>query len=228
MNRMILPGAIALALVAGLVWWLTARPEPETAIPAGTTATQPADDTLAEDVDTSSIIEMTLGDPDAPVTVVEYASFTCPHCANFHDDQFKRLKADYIDTGKVRFVFRDVYFDRLGLWASMVARCGGTDRFFGIAGMLFDQQRKWIGDGQDPVAVADRLRKIGKAAGLDNELLDACLADNDKARTLVTWYQQHAEADGISSTPSLVIDGEKHSNMAYDELKALIDKALAQ
>jgi len=228
MNRMILPGAIALALVAGLVWWLTARPEPETAIPAGTTATQPADDTLAEDVDTSSIIEMTLGDPDAPVTVVEYASFTCPHCANFHDDQFKRLKADYIDTGKVRFVFRDVYFDRLGLWASMVARCGGTDRFFGIAGMLFDQQRKWIGDGQDPVAVADRLRKIGKAAGLDNELLDACLADNDKARTLVAWYQQHAEADGISSTPSLVIDGEKHSNMAYDELKALIDKALAQ
>ncbi|MCZ7676409.1 MAG: DsbA family protein [Roseovarius sp.] len=197
-------------------------------MPAGTTATQPADDTLAEDVDTSSIIEMTLGDPDAPVTVVEYASFTCPHCANFHDDQFKRLKADYIDTGKVRFVFRDVYFDRLGLWASMVARCGGTDRFFGIAGMLFDQQRKWIGDGQDPVAVADRLRKIGKAAGLDNELLDACLADNDKARTLVAWYQQHAEADGISSTPSLVIDGEKHSNMAYDELKALIDKALAQ
>jgi len=171
---------------------------------------------------------MTLGDADAPVTVVEYASFTCPHCANFHKDQFKRLKADYIDTGKVRFVFRDVYFDRLGLWAAMVARCGGSERFFGIAGMLFDQQRDWIGDGKDPVAVADRLRRIGKVAGMEEETLDACLADNDKAKTLVAWYQQNAEADGVKSTPTLVIDGQTHSNMAYDDLKELVEEALAQ
>ncbi|MBZ0123230.1 MAG: DsbA family protein [Roseovarius sp.] len=223
MNRIILPGAIALAIVAGLVWWLTARPGPETVAPPETAVAEPAGE-----IDTSSVVEMTLGDAGAPVTVIEYASFTCPHCANFHKDQFKRLKADYIDTGKVRFVFRDVYFDRLGLWASMVARCGGSERFFGIAEMLFAQQRDWIGDGQDPVAVADRLRRIGKAAGLEEDALDACLADNDKAKTLVAWYQQHAEADGVDSTPTLVVDGQTHSNMSYNDLRELVEKALAE
>ena len=88
------------------------------------------------DVDTSTIMEMTQGNPDAPVTVIEYASFTCPHCASFHKEQFKQLKADYIDTGKIHFIYRDVFFDRFGLWASMIARCGGQDRFFGIADMI--------------------------------------------------------------------------------------------
>jgi len=228
MNRIIFPGVIALAILAGLVWWQSAHPGPGLITPAPALASETEAEAPAEDIDTSSIVEMTLGDADAPVTVVEYASFTCPHCANFHNDQFKRLKADYIDTGKVRFVFRDVYFDRLGLWAAMVARCGGSERFFGISDMLFDQQRDWIGDGKDPVAVADRLRRIGKVAGLEEETLDACLADNDKAKTLVAWYQQHAEADGVKSTPTLVIDGQTHSNMAYDDLKELIDEVLAQ
>lgn len=228
MNRIILPGVIALAIVAGLVWWQTSQPGPSAIAPAPALASESAAEATEEDIDTSSIVEMTLGDADAPVTVVEYASFTCPHCANFHKDQFKRLKADYIDTGKVRFVFRDVYFDRLGLWAAMVARCGGSERFFGISEMLFDQQRDWIGDGKDPVAVADRLRRIGKVAGMEEETLDACLADNDKAKTLVAWYQQNAEADGVKSTPTLVIDGQTHSNMAYDDLKELVEEALAQ
>jgi len=168
---------------------------------------------------------MTLGDADAPVTLVEYASFTCPHCANFHDSQFKKLKTDYIDTGKVHFIYRDVYFDRLGLWAALVARCD-PERFFGVSDLLYSQQRDWIGEG-DPNAVVENLRRIGRVAGLDEEGLNTCLADNDKARTLVAWYQQNAEADEINSTPSLMIDGKKYSNMTYDELSAIIDKKLA-
>ena len=89
-----------------------------------------------------------IGEADAPVTIVEYASFTCPHCAHFHDDVFKKLKADYIDTGKVQFVYREVYFDRYGLWAAMMARCGGEMRYFGITDMLFDTAEGMGGIGR--------------------------------------------------------------------------------
>ena len=79
----------------------------------------------AQSADPSSIPDMILGDPEAPVEVIEYASYTCPHCASFHANQYKELKENYIDTGKIRFVYREVYFDRFGLWASMIARCSG-------------------------------------------------------------------------------------------------------
>lgn len=236
MNRMIVPGALALALVAGLAWWLNSTPTPaQSEMPFAAVNAQESDaeaeesaEAAEEDVDTSSIVEMSMGNPDAEVTVIEYASFTCPHCANFHQNQFKELKSDYIDTDKIHFIYRDVYFDRYGLWASMVARCGGEERFFGIADMLYKQQRDWIGNGQDPVAIADRLRKIGKVAGLEEDQLEACLTDNQKAKTLVAWYQEHAEEDDVSSTPTLIINGEKHSNMAYDELKDMLDEALSE
>ena len=81
----------------------------------------------ATEIDTSSVIEMTIGAEDAPIEMIEYASYTCPHCGKFHTDVFKKLKQNYIDTGKVRFTYREVYFDRYGLWASMVARCGGEE-----------------------------------------------------------------------------------------------------
>src|SRR5690606_29582376 len=89
------------------------------------------------------IPELVLGNKDATVTLTEYASYTCPHCANFHSSVFKELKRDYIDTGKIKFVYREVFFDRPGLWAAMVARCGGDMRYFGIQEMLYAQQKDW-------------------------------------------------------------------------------------
>lgn len=221
MNRNI----AVIALLAGVLamggWWvLEQRRGPD--LPAVGAAN--AQDSASE-VDTSDIVEMTLGDTEAPVSVVEYASYTCPHCATFHLGPFKKLKADYIDTGKVHFTYRDVYFDRLGLWAALVSRCD-PDRFFGVTNLLYSQQREWIGEG-DPAQVVENLRRIGRVAGLDEERLDTCLSDNDKARTLVAWYQQNADADEIDSTPSLVIDGQKYSNMSYDDLKSIIDEALS-
>jgi protein-disulfide isomerase len=224
MNRLILFGAAALVLVAGFVIWQTrGAPVPAGDLPYGAVNAQEA-----ADIDTSSIIEMKMGPDDAKVRIVEYASFTCPHCARFHEDQFKKLKADYIDTNKVQFIYRDVFFDRFGLWASMVARCGGPERFFGITEMIYAQQKEWIGTGQDPVQIANNLRKIGKVAGLNDDELDACLNDSEKAQTLVAWYQQNAEADDITSTPTLVINGKKHSNMSYAELSDLIDESLTE
>lgn len=176
------------------------------------------------EVDTSSIPDMSMGNPEAPVTVIEYASFTCPHCAAFHAGPYKQLKADYIDTGKINFVYREVYFDRFGLWASMIARCAGPEKFFGMADLMYSGQSEWARAGE-PTAIVDELRKIGRLAGLDGDTLEACLQDGEKARTLVAWYQENAEKDGINSTPSFVINGTKYENMAYDEMAKLIDEA---
>ncbi|QYX56897.1 DsbA family protein [Roseovarius sp. SCSIO 43702] len=221
MNRLLIAGAAAIALIAGAVWWMT-----QSRVPEGDPTAQ-TEEAAWEDIDTSGIVEMTMGPEDAEVTVTEYASFTCPHCADFHETQFKKLKSEYIDEGKIRFVYRDVYFDQLGLWASMVARCGGEEKFFGIADMIYDQQRDWIGEG-DPVQAGDALRKIGRAAGLDAETVNACLENEEQARTLVAWFRQHAEADDIDSTPTILINGEKYGNMSYSDLSRLIDEKLAE
>ena len=144
----------------------------------------------ASDFDTSSIVDMSIGNPDAPVTVIEYASYTCPHCARFHEGTFKELKSNYIDTGKINFVYREVYFDRYGLWASMIARCAGTpEAFFGMSDLFYEKQSEWARAG-DPSAIVGELRKIGLLAGLDNETMEACLQDGEKAQTLVAWYQE--------------------------------------
>jgi protein-disulfide isomerase len=182
----------------------------------------------ATDVDTSDIPDLVLGDADAPIELIEYASYTCPHCANFHSAVFEPLKKDYIDTGKVRFVYREVYFDKFGLWASMVARCGGDMRYFGIQKMLYEEQSEWLAGGKDTMEIVENLRKIGKRAGLTDENLDACLNDGDMAEKLYAKFTKEVEEYDINATPSLVIDGEKHSNMSYADLKEILDAKLAE
>lgn len=169
--------------------------------------------------------DFSLGEETAPIKIVEYASFTCPHCASFHASVFKDLKKDYIDTGKVHFTLKEVYFDRYGLWAALVARCGGDLRYFGIQDMLFDQQQDWAA-ASDPTVAVQKLRTIGITAGLTNEQLDACLADAPMVEALVAHFEEGMKADQIEGTPTLIIDGEKHSNMAYGDLKAILDAKL--
>lgn len=180
---------------------------------------------MAQETAGTEIIEMTLGNPDATVTLTEYASFTCPHCARFHTDVMPNLKTDYIDTGKIKFVYREVYFDRLGLWGGMLARCGGPEKYFGIADMLYTRQRAWT-SGAGGAEIAENLYKIGRIAGLKNEDMVACLQDQDMAKALVAEYQKNSEADGVNSTPSLIINGVNHSNQSYGALKKLLDAQL--
>ena len=219
MKRYALSLIAVTALASGIGFWITrSAPTGESMLPMAAQAQE------AAEIDTSTIREMALGDPDAPVTVIEYASFTCPHCADFHADVLPQLKADYVDTGQVRFVHREVYFDRYGLWAGMVARCGGGERYFGIADMVYENQRDWARG--EPEQVVGELRRFGLMAGLTEEQLDACLSDGVKAQTLIAWYTEHAEADGIEATPSFVIDGRTYRNMPYADLREAIDAAL--
>ncbi|WP_255588503.1 DsbA family protein [Jannaschia pagri] len=173
----------------------------------------------------AAIPDITLGDPSAPVTVVEYASYTCPHCAEFHSDTFKDFKAEYIDTGKVHFIYREVFFDRYGLWAAMIARCAGPENYFGIADLIYAGQGDWARQG-DPAAVADSLKRIGLQAGLSQGQVDACLQDAAMAEGLYGWYQENATRDGVRSTPSFLINGDMHSgNMNLSQIGQLVDEA---
>ncbi len=222
MKRALGSAAVALALILG--GYLIFGQGSGSNVPANPLGAAQAQD--AGSIDTSSIVEMQLGNPDAPVTVIEYASYTCPHCARFHEGPYKQLKADYIDTGKINFIYREVYFDRYGLWASAIARCAGPDKFFGISDLIYAGQSEWTraGGGQ-PTAIVDELRKIGRLAGIGSEDLEACLQDGEKLQTLVAWYQQNAERDSVTSTPSFVINGQKYSNMSFNEMAAIIDDA---
>jgi protein-disulfide isomerase len=173
------------------------------------------------------VVDFGLGPQDAPVKIVEYASFTCPHCARFHSDVYPKLKADYIDAGKVRFEYREVYFDRYGLWAGMIARCGGEMRYFGILDIIFNTQKEWAGS-DNPATVAENLKKIGRTAGLEDAAMDACLQDKPMAEAMLAHYQTNFAADGIEGTPTFMINGTKHTNMAYEEMKSIIDAELAK
>ncbi|MBR9842504.1 MAG: DsbA family protein [Rhodobacteraceae bacterium] len=229
MNRIVPILVVALAVVAGAAYWLTQGGAPESSAPEQV-AEAPADTSSDATTATSSteapeVIEMVLGSDDAPITLIEYASFTCPHCATFHEEVLKPLKADYVDSGKVRVIFRDVYFDQLGLWASMIARCGGEEKFFGLTELLMKGQRDWARSG-DPVAIVDELKKIGRIAGIAPEQLDACMVDEKKARALVQWSEGHVNADDIEGTPTMMINGEQHSNMSYANLKKILDAKL--
>ena len=210
-------GAATLAIGGGLVW--VNRPQSS----AGSNLLVGM--AHAQDAEPMAIPDMVLGSDDAPIEVIEYASYTCPHCASFHANQYKQLKEDYIDTGKVRFVYREVYFDRFGLWASMVARCGDGARFFEISDMIYANQREWTASG-DPATIAEELKTLGKIAGLDEATLEACTTDGNFAQSLVGWYQENAERDGINSTPSFLIDGEKYANMSYLEFASVLEEKL--
>jgi protein-disulfide isomerase len=169
--------------------------------------------------------EMTMGAADAPVTLVEYAMLTCPHCAAFHAEVFPQIKANFIDTGKVRLVFREVYFNKPSLWAAMIARCAPSDRYFGIVERMFETQADWVGV-EDSEAMLEKLYGIGRQAGLTDAEMDACMQDRELAEALVAEYQKNAGADGIEATPTFLIDGKKVSNMGYEEFEAALNAAL--
>lgn len=170
--------------------------------------------------------EMTMGDPDAPITMVEYAMYTCSHCADFNRDVFPEIKENYIDTGKVKLIFREVYFNAPSLWAAVIARCAPEDRYFGVVDLLFETQAGWLNSSDGPT-IMKNLYGIGRQAGLTDAQMDACREDEAFAEALVADYQKYQVADEIDATPSFVINGEKLENMSYEDFAAKFDSLLA-
>lgn len=210
MKRILTTVALAATLAAGGSWVLNPTAQP----PLGAAGAQEA-----------TVTDMTLGQADAPVEIIEYGSFTCPHCATFEQEVFPQIKENYIDTGKVKFTFREAYFNKYDMWASLMARCGGEMKYFGIVDMIYETQNEWARQSTE-AGVADAIRTMGKQAGIGQEQLDACMQDGEQLKALVSWYQQNVEEDGFNSTPSFIIDGDLHTNMSYDEFAEILDERL--
>jgi protein-disulfide isomerase len=150
--------------------------------------------------------EKTQGDPKAPVTLIEYAAVTCPHCSDFFMHQFPEIKSKYIDTGKVHFIFREFPLNALDTAGFMLARCAGDDQFFPIVDTLFEKQREWV--VQKPI---EPLMAIAKQAGFTQESFNACLT-NQKVEDGIKWVRDRAtEKFAVSGTPTFFINGKKYT-----------------
>lgn len=169
--------------------------------------------------------ETAFGDRNAPVTIVEYSSLTCPHCAAFHRDTLPRIKERYIDTGKVRFVYRDFPLDRLALAAAVIGRCVDPARHFAFIDMLYRDQDTWS-RSRDPLA---ELKVRAQLAGLSESQFEACLDNKPLIQAVQQRAQEGQQQYGIDSTPSFIINGKKISGeQSIEAFSKSIDAALAE
>ena len=154
----------------------------------------------------AEVKERVLGDPAAPVTIIEYASLTCPHCAAFHRDDLPAIKAKYIDTGKVYFILREFPLDPVATSAFMLARCAPPEQYFPIVDLLFEQQKNWA-FVNDP---ATALLNMVKQAGFTQESFEACLR-NQQILDGVNWVKNRGSQLGVDATPTFFFNGKKVS-----------------
>jgi protein-disulfide isomerase len=193
-----------------LFWMLLWSP-----VVLGQTADDAAPDAAAD--------RQTLGDPDAPVTIIEYASLTCPHCASYHNETFPALKERYIDTGQVHYVYRDFPLDQRALDAAVVAHCAEPEHYFGFLDVLFERQDSWA-RAADHVPALVTLAKLG---GLPEERVRACLADEELQNAILQQRLEGETQHGVRSTPSFVIGGQTYAgNRSIEEFAGLIDPLL--
>lgn len=148
--------------------------------------------------------DKTLGPADAKVTIVEYASATCPHCATFHTTTFQEVKKEFIDTGKVRFISREFPLDDLALAAFMIARCVPDDKYFPMLDTIYETQKTWAGQN-----ARTELLKMAKLAGLSEADFDKCLKDETLAKGILAMREDGAKKYGVDATPTLYINGKK-------------------
>jgi protein-disulfide isomerase len=149
--------------------------------------------------------EKALGAEDAPVTVVEYASMSCPHCARFHQETFHDFREKYIDTGQVRFVFREFPLDAAAYGVAMLARCAPENRYFDIVDVYFQQQEEWLRSPD----IYNAIFSIAQQFGFTKESFDACLSNQALFDNLNEVRNRAAEQFGVNSTPTFFINGEK-------------------
>ncbi|MBA1141400.1 DsbA family protein [Mesorhizobium neociceri] len=200
------------------------------AVPAATPATPAAakapdstgDVNMAELLKPGALPDKQLGKDDAKVTIVEYASMTCPHCAHFAATTFPELKTKYIDTGKARYILREFPFDPSAEAGFMLARCS-KDNYFPMVDVLFKQQPNWVGVNN----TKDALLQISKLAGFTQESFEACLTDQKLLDDVRSVQKRGADEFKVDSTPTFFINGKTYKGaMSIEEMSAIIDPLL--
>ena len=199
-RRRLLGGAASLALLAMVAPW-----------PWRGAAAQPV------------VKERLLGDPDAPVTIIEYSSLTCPHCAAFHTDTLPAIKERYIETGKAKIIYRDFPLDQHALNAAVIAHCAGEGRYFAFLEAMFASQPRWARSA-DPREALIQLAGLG---GMPREQAEACLADDAMLDAVLQMRLDGQAEYDVSSTPTFVINGRVVAgNRSVDEFATVIEAAL--
>ena len=207
-------GLVAVAAIAAGVYVAT-RPSSPGPVPTA----------VAQTTDKASLLNVqptdhVLGDPKAPITMIEYASFTCPHCAHFSVAILPEVKKKWVDTGKVKLIYRDFPLDQTALKAAQLAECAAKDRYFGVVDMIFATQQNWA-TASDPIA---ELAKSLRIAGMGDAEVKACLANDAMANAVIADYRG-GETLGVNSTPTLFINGEQFKGArTVEELDAAFSK----
>jgi protein-disulfide isomerase len=200
-RRNVLIAAAAVAVVAaggGYYYWSQPGPTAAPKTPAGG-----VDVSSADLLTPGPLGDEVQGVANAPVTLIEYASMTCPHCAHFHETTYPEMKKKYIDTGKIRFIFREFPLDTLALAGSMLARCAGKEKFFPLIETLFAQQKEWV--TQKPM---QPLLAIARQAGFTQQSFEECLANQQVQNGIEEGRQRAVQRLNVQSTPTFFINGK--------------------
>jgi protein-disulfide isomerase len=206
-NLLTAVAVVAIAVVAGAIY-LTTR-DGSSKDPAGATP-QAAMATSGPQVAADDRI---IGQAEAPVTIIEYASYTCPHCARFHADILPRLKADFIDKGQARLVFREIVRNAVDIAAAQLLRCAAPEAYFNLVEVLFRSQDSWA-FVEKPL---DALKQIGGDAGLDPTKMDQCFADEALSMQLLAQNKTAYEMYQVQSTPTIFLNGTKSVPFPYED-----------
>lgn len=208
-------GAVAVVAIAAAVYFGT-RPAAPGAAPVAVAATS---------ADTKALLAIqpsdhVMGNKDAPITMIEYASLTCPHCAAFNSTVLPQIEEKWVKTGKVKLIYRDFPLDQIATKAAQLAECAGNDRYFGVIDMMFRGQGTWAA-AQDPIA---ELSKSLRIAGMGENEVKACLANEAVATGVINDYRG-GETLGVNSTPTIFINGEQFKGArSLEEFDAAFNK----
>ena len=171
--------------------------------------------------------DFVLGSPESPITIIEYASMSCSHCADFHNDTLESLKTEYIDTGKVQFVFRDFPFNYPALAGSMILSCVPEDVRYDYMNALYKLQKNWV--MRDHSKTRSELYKIMQSGGMQQDEFDACLSDINLENDILEGVMNAQREFNINRTPSFIVNGIVYSgNKNIKEFRQIIDKILSQ
>ena len=175
-------------------------------------------------VDTiEALEEKSLGNKEAPIKMVEFASMTCGSCAKFHNDVFPSIKKDFIDNGKVFFTYKDFPLDKFALKASVIARCSGDAKFFNFLSVIYNKQKDWTRT-QDPFK---SLLKIAKLGGLKNDEIKVCVGNKSIEDGILKDRLNSSKKFDINATPTIYFNGKKYDgDLSYKALKLKIESLL--
>ena len=216
-NIIVLFGIVAFGLIVGILFFSPSQQTQVINDNISMTRDTSLNIGLVNNVSDALVGDHSMGSDELNITIVEYASLTCPHCATFHGEVFPRIKSDLIDTGIVRYIFRDFPIDPIAMAGSMIAHCSGDNKYFGVIDVLLKTQDEWLFENENPY---NGLLKVARLAGLSEEDVKMCLNNTDLFNLIENNQKIATTKFGVNGTPSVFVNNKKISTLDYDTIIA--------